>query len=270
MVRSSCALHQGVLGVHWGKDVHLLHLTLYEDRLDYYDQASAGAISSRKLLGSISSHDIKDYVFSPGEIELRLPSESVVLIATDDEDFEQWRRAFGNWAVLQAGCPLLDDEVEDESSLPSEALTASSAELLEEMLAMQRWANFHSPLPDCDVELTAKLSGRLLEELMRAYTDQKFQALVRKSISTCGHNPAEFCNRMSDAIFEVQRHILQAWGFFGDGHGKYDLGDIIWGRSGEDLARMPTWLKQKRAQCLALMCGDTSESSLQTKSRNHQ
>ena len=79
-----------------GKDVCLLHLFLYEDRLDYYDSASV----SRKLLGSISISGINGYLFSPGEIELRLPRESLVLIAIEDVDFEPWRRAFGKWAAL--------------------------------------------------------------------------------------------------------------------------------------------------------------------------
>jgi len=144
--------------------------------------------------------------------------------------------------------------------------TTPSAELLNEMLAMQMWANVGIVQPRRHaVELTAQLSARLFDELAKAYAEEWFQIRARKCVADAGKDRAKFCEMLIDIIFDVQKPILQNWGFPGDGRCRYDLGAILWGRSSEDGTKMPEWLSAKREKCLASMCG-WAEAELDTLS----
>eukprot|EP00930_Biecheleria_cincta_P006390 TRINITY_DN107399_c0_g1_i1.p1 TRINITY_DN107399_c0_g1~~TRINITY_DN107399_c0_g1_i1.p1 ORF type:complete len:208 (+),score=43.33 TRINITY_DN107399_c0_g1_i1:41-664(+) len=134
--------------------------------------------------------------------------------------------------------------------------TAPSADLLNEMLAVQMWANAGIVQPRRHaVELTAQLSARLFDELANAYAEEWFQIRARKCVADAGKDTAKICEMLMDVVFDVQKPILRNWGFPGDGRCRYDLGAILWGRSSEDDTQMPDWLRAKREKCLLSMCG---------------
>ncbi|CAE7257381.1 pph-5 [Symbiodinium natans] len=106
-----------------------------------------------------------------------------------------------------------------------------------------------------NIHLTAALAGDLMDELAAAYGQKWFQERVRKCARDSGFERSVFLMRLKDVAFEVQKPVLEKWGFEGNEHGVREMTAAIRehaGRSGKD---MPQWLKEKQDRCLELLYG---------------
>lgn len=106
-----------------------------------------------------------------------------------------------------------------------------------------------------NIHLTAALAGDLMDELAQAYSQRWFQERVRKCARDSGFERSVFLMRLKDVAFEVQKPVLEKWGFEGNEHGVREMTAAIRehaGRSGKD---MPEWLKKKQDRCLELLYG---------------
>lgn len=105
----------------------------------------------------------------------------------------------------------------------------------------------------CD--LTLVLAGDLLDELARGYSQEWFQDLVHQCACECRGDTMAFAAKLHDVAFEVQKPILENWGFDGNIQGVYDVTSIIQEYSGKTEHHVPTWFTNKRDTCLRLLYG---------------
>mmetsp|Transcript_85797 Transcript_85797/g.199419 ORF Transcript_85797/g.199419 Transcript_85797/m.199419 type:complete len:487 (+) Transcript_85797:43-1503(+) len=100
-------------------------------------------------------------------------------------------------------------------------------------------------------DLTLTLVGDFVDELARGYSQPWFQHLVQECARACGYNRKVFLVRLQDVAFEVQKPILENWGFDGDEQGVYDMTSILC----EHSRGAPPWLQEKVDRCLTLLYG---------------
>jgi hypothetical protein len=157
------------------------------------------------------------------------------------------------------------------SKMPDEGATMANvseqhgevAHLMDENAAKVRpQKNRHSLQPSASgqplertCELTVVLTGDLLDELARGYSQEWFQELVRTCAQECHDDMERFVSRLQDIAFEVQRPILKNWGFEDDLQGVLDVTSIILEHTGGNGREVPTWLLEKRDACLSLLYG---------------
>eukprot|EP00933_Yihiella_yeosuensis_P082105 TRINITY_DN95864_c0_g1_i1.p1 TRINITY_DN95864_c0_g1~~TRINITY_DN95864_c0_g1_i1.p1 ORF type:complete len:579 (+),score=158.54 TRINITY_DN95864_c0_g1_i1:63-1799(+) len=105
-------------------------------------------------------------------------------------------------------------------------------------------------------DLTLTLAGDFVDELARGYAQPWFQELVQKCAKDCGYDREKFLVRLQDVAFEVQRPILENWGFEGDEQGLYDMTSILREHlQGTGKEGVPSWLQERIDQCLTLLFG---------------
>lgn len=144
-------------------------------------------------------------------------------------------------------CSAIDQNLMDEDAArqrPSWAENGESTAFLQECAPMHR---------TCD--LTMVLTGDLIDELARGYAQPWFQTLVHQCACDCYFDRAKFLTKLQDIAFEVQKPILENWGFEGNLQGVFDMTSIIREHSYNGGEGMPMWLKQKRDVCLTLLYG---------------
>ncbi|CAJ1377643.1 unnamed protein product [Effrenium voratum] len=73
------------------------------------------------------------------------------------------------------------------------------------------------------IHLTAALAGDLMDELAAAYGQKWFQERVRKCARDSGYERSVFLMRLKDVAFEVQKPVLEKWGFEGNEHGVREM-----------------------------------------------
>eukprot|EP00440_Ansanella_granifera_P013355 gb/GFBE01014513.1/.p1 GENE.gb/GFBE01014513.1/~~gb/GFBE01014513.1/.p1 ORF type:complete len:485 (+),score=158.53 gb/GFBE01014513.1/:1-1455(+) len=106
-----------------------------------------------------------------------------------------------------------------------------------------------------NIHLTAALAGDLMDELAAAYGQKWFQERVRKCARDSGFERSVFLMRLKDVAFEVQKPVLEKWGFEGNEHGVREMTAAIRDHAGKNGQDMPDWLKQKQDRCLELLYG---------------
>ncbi|CAE8613972.1 unnamed protein product [Polarella glacialis] len=106
-----------------------------------------------------------------------------------------------------------------------------------------------------NIQLTVALAGDLMEELAEAYGQKWFQERVRKCARDSGFERSVFLMRLKDVAFEVQKPVLQKWGFEGNEHGVREMTAAIREHAGKNGKEMPDWLRQKQERCLDLLYG---------------
>merc|ERR1712129_123157 len=111
-----------------------------------------------------------------------------------------------------------------------------------------------NPLADRQIHLTAKLAGELMDALARAYGQKWFQDRVCKCSRDSGYERSVFLLRLRDLAFEVQKPVLENWGFEGSVQGLREMTAAIRDHAA-DGREMPTWLKEKQDACLKLLYG---------------
>mmetsp|Transcript_136236 Transcript_136236/g.235826 ORF Transcript_136236/g.235826 Transcript_136236/m.235826 type:complete len:547 (+) Transcript_136236:67-1707(+) len=107
--------------------------------------------------------------------------------------------------------------------------------------------------PERSIQLTAALAGDLMDDLAAAYSQQPFQDKVRKCARNSGYERAVFLMRLKDLAFEVQKPVLENWGFEGTEQGVREMTGAI--RDHAKGKEMPKWLKEKEDRCLELLYG---------------
>lgn len=105
------------------------------------------------------------------------------------------------------------------------------------------------------IHLTAALAGDLMDELATAYGQKWFQERVRKCARDSGYERSVFLMRLKDVAFEVQKPVLEKWGFEGNEHGVREMTAAIREHAGKNGKDMPEWLKEKQDRCLELLYG---------------
>jgi len=105
----------------------------------------------------------------------------------------------------------------------------------------------------CD--LTIVLTGDLLDELARGYSQEWFQESVRACARESRGDREQFVSRLHEIAFGVQRPILKNWGFDDDIQGVFDMTSIIREHTGGNGKEVPVWLQEKRDACLTLLYG---------------
>jgi len=106
-----------------------------------------------------------------------------------------------------------------------------------------------------NIHLTAALAGDLMDELATAYGQKWFQERVRKCARDSGYERSVFLMRLKDVAFEVQKPVLEKWGFEGNEHGVREMTAAIREHAGKNGKEMPEWLKEKQDRCLELLYG---------------
>ncbi|CAE7530559.1 TATDN1 [Symbiodinium natans] len=114
-------------------------------------------------------------------------------------------------------------------------------------------------------DLTVTLLGDFVDELAEGYAQPWFQELLLEQPEarelSC-HEPGSesarecaraFLRRLQELAFQVQRPILQSWGFEGE-QGLFDMTSILL----EHSKTGPSWLQEKIDACLFLLYGGPS------------
>merc|ERR1740121_2519902 len=107
------------------------------------------------------------------------------------------------------------------------------------------------------MDLTLTLAGDFVAELERGYSQRWFQDLVHQCARDCDYDRCRFLDRLQHIAFEVQRPILENWGFDGDAQGLYDMTCILQehSRGGGGGGAPQPWLRQRIEQCLTALYG---------------
>ncbi|CAE7805739.1 TATDN1 [Symbiodinium sp. CCMP2592] len=106
-------------------------------------------------------------------------------------------------------------------------------------------------------ELTLTLTGDFVDELARGYSQPWFQDLVRQCMEESGDQQT-LLERLHDVAFEVQKPVLENWGFEGNDQGLFDMTSIL----REHSAHGPLWLQEKIFSCLRLLLPCQQESAV--------
>lgn len=104
------------------------------------------------------------------------------------------------------------------------------------------------------IQLTAALAGELIDELTASYAQSWYQERVRKCARDSGFERTVFMRRLKDVAFEVQRPVLEKWGFEGSEHGVREMTAAIREHTGKKES-MPEFLKGKQEKCLEKLYG---------------
>ena len=83
----------------------------------------------------------------------------------------------------------------------------------------------------------------------------RLQERVRKCARDSGYERSVFLMRLKDVAFEVQKPVLEKWGFEGNEHGVREMTAAIREHAGKNGKDMPEWLKEKQDRCLELLYG---------------
>ncbi|CAL1146848.1 unnamed protein product [Cladocopium goreaui] len=141
----------------------------------------------------------------------------------------------------------------------TERASAEETNLMDENAAKERpsWAVDGSEPKEIPVvplertfDLTLTLTGDFVDELARGYSQPWFQELLKRCCEECADRE-KFLERLQDVAFEVQRPILENWGFEGNEQGVYDMTSILL----EHSRAAPSWLQEKIDRCLFLLYG---------------
>lgn len=108
-------------------------------------------------------------------------------------------------------------------------------------------------VPQRAIQLTAALAGDLMDQLAEAYAQKSFQDRVRKCARDSGYERSVFLMRLKDIAFQVQKPVLEHWGFEGNEDGVREMTASI--RDHAKGKEMPAWLKEKEDRCLELLYG---------------
>merc|ERR1719171_3457636 len=111
------------------------------------------------------------------------------------------------------------------------------------------------------IKLTPALTGDLIDELTEAYAQDWFQQRVRKCARDSGWERRIFLLRLKDIAFEVQKPIIEKWGFEGSDHGIREMTAAIRDNTGEDTC--PQWLRDKQDRCLEKLYGGKEAGMLE-------
>jgi len=159
--------------------------------------------------------------------------------------------------AFTAGVFSLDRERElEEAAKALEEPPARAAPRLEaDKVQKKQLKPIEEPQPlKREITLTAALAGDLMDELAAAYAQKRFQERVRKCARDSGYERSVFLMRLKDVAFEVQKPVLEKWGFTGDEQGVREMTAAIRDHAA-DGATMPAWLKAKQDRCLELLYG---------------
>lgn len=160
---------------------------------------------------------------------------------------------------LSQGLPagLLDREIELELNLMDENAARTRPRWAEEGVEPMRRTRVQPMERSFDLTLT--LAGDFVEELARGYSQPWFQELVHHCAQECCFNRNAFLMRLQDIAFEVQKLILENWGFEGDEQGVFDMTSIL---RGHMQGSAPPWLRERIDRCLTLLYGGAAGGML--------
>lgn len=156
--------------------------------------------------------------------------------------------------AFEAGVFSLDRESEPAELDRNPEGKEVAAELEAEKERRRKALADQKPL-ERSVQLTAALAGDLIDELAEGYGQGWFQDRVRKCARDSGFERTVFLMRLKAIAFEVQKPILEKWGFEGSAHGVREMTVAIREHAGRDGQEMPAWLKAKQDRCLELLYG---------------
>jgi len=115
------------------------------------------------------------------------------------------------------------------------------------------------------IHLTAALAGDLVDELTDGYGHRLFQERVQKCARDSGYERSLFLMRLKDIAFEVQKPILEKWGFEGSHHGVREMQAAIRDHVGRKVGEeMPLFLKEKQDKCIELLYGGRENGMVQS------
>jgi len=115
-----------------------------------------------------------------------------------------------------------------------------------------------------NIKLTGALAGELIDELSEAYSARWFQERVRKCARDSGYERTIFLLRLKDIAYEVQKPVLEKWGFEGSHHGVREMQAAIRETVGTEPGQeMPVWLKEKQDRCRELLYGSKEGGMLE-------
>lgn len=155
--------------------------------------------------------------------------------------------------ALEAGIFSIDRDKElEEATKKLEEPTPSRAQVTAGQA--KKAVENQRPL-ERNIQLTAALAGDLMEQLADAYRQKWFQERVRKCARDSGYERSVFLMRLKDVAFEVQKPVLEKWGFEGNEHGVREMTAAIREHAGKNGKDMPDWLKEKQDRCLELLYG---------------
>eukprot|EP00439_Symbiodinium_sp_Y106_P064350 s336_g10.t1 len=197
------------------------------------------------------------------EWDINLPQTFCGLGVALDASVLPSREHHVSW-LLAAQEQLLQRSGLCEPSKPCLAAEANGMSLMDENAARRRPGRTCNGASDrqCSTwertsELTLTLTGDFVDELARGYSQPWFQDLVRQCIEESGDQQT-LLERLHDVAFEVQKPVLENWGFGGNDQGLFDMTSIL----REHSAHGPLWLQEKIFSCLRLLLPCQQESAI--------
>eukprot|EP00747_Dinoflagellata_sp_TGD_P209775 gnl/TRDRNA2_/TRDRNA2_83148_c0_seq2.p1 gnl/TRDRNA2_/TRDRNA2_83148_c0~~gnl/TRDRNA2_/TRDRNA2_83148_c0_seq2.p1 ORF type:complete len:272 (+),score=70.73 gnl/TRDRNA2_/TRDRNA2_83148_c0_seq2:104-919(+) len=164
----------------------------------------------------------------------------------------------------------INAELPEKSQVPAFAPPQRQAQLAADK---PRRAIAPTPVPaapqkplERSIHLTAALAGDLIDELAEAYSKKWFQEKVHKCARDSGYERSIFLLRLKDIAFDVQKPILEKWGFDGTEHGVREMTAAIREHAKSDGKGMPEWLKKKHDRCLHQLYGGKESGMLEVLS----
>mmetsp|Transcript_95994 Transcript_95994/g.210062 ORF Transcript_95994/g.210062 Transcript_95994/m.210062 type:complete len:482 (-) Transcript_95994:594-2039(-) len=142
-----------------------------------------------------------------------------------------------------------DKAVEDELEQRRKAALAES-----ERETPKKITGPPAPL-ERNIQLTEALACELLDELATAYGQQWYQERVQKCARDSAFEKMVFLRRLKTIAFEIQKPILEKWGFDPSEQGLREMQAAIRDLSSKDGTGMPPRLKERQERCLKLLYG---------------
>ncbi|CAE7929219.1 TATDN1 [Symbiodinium sp. KB8] len=225
---------------------------LRSEELDEAEQELLGPATHEKLSSATARNSRRKHVDEVDESRWKLATRSrehhlSLLLAAQEQ-------------LLQRSCLC-------EPTKPFLAAEAKGMNLMDENAARRRPGGACNGASDrqCSTwertsDLTLTLTGDFVDELARGYSQPWFQDLVRQCIEESGDQQT-LLERLHDVAFEVQKPVLENWGFEGNDQGLFDMTSIL----REHSAHGPLWLQEKIFSCLRLLLPCQEESAIGTQ-----
>lgn len=141
-----------------------------------------------------------------------------------------------------------DKQVDDDTETRRRALLSESEKEAPKAVAPPKAL-------ERSIQLTEALAGELIDELTKSYGQKWYQERVQKCARDSGFERMVFLRRLKNIAFEVQKPILEKWGFEGSEQGVREMTVAIRDHAGKDGKSMPEGLKKKQDACLRVLYG---------------
>lgn len=118
--------------------------------------------------------------------------------------------------------------------------------------------------PERSMALPPAAAADFVEDLASGHSQAEFRDQIRECACRCGSDRAAFAAQWRSAAMEVQRPILERWGFEPGGQGLYDMWAVLREHAAIGAAAPDPGARERAARCLATLRGDSDAVAAHT------